>query len=108
MTIRKGQILNPSGQNQKKPISEAIRAILSRPVGDALNDKPKTIAQQIALNLVKDALSGDNKLASAKEVMDRVEGKPQQSVDLSAVFKTPEQALGELLNTPQPDTDERS
>ena len=80
MTIRKGQVINPEGRNQKKPISEAIRVMLHRDAYDSLNDKPKTIAQVIALRLIKDAVAGENYLPACKEVLDRTEGKPAQSV----------------------------
>lgn len=80
MTIEKGQVLNPLGRGARKPVSDAIRALLARPAEDALTDKPKTIAQQIALNLVTQALGGENAFSAAKEVIDRVEGKPAQAI----------------------------
>lgn len=89
MTIRKGQVLNPEGKNSKKPISEAIKLILTRPAYDALNDKPKTIAQKIALNLVKAAMIEETQFTASKEVMDRVEGKPAQAVDVGGQEDNP-------------------
>lgn len=80
MTIKKGQVLNPMGRGARKPVSDAIRALLARDENDKLNDKPKTIAHKIALRLIQDAVSGENYLPACKEVMDRVEGKPAQAI----------------------------
>lgn len=79
MTIKKGQVLNPKGRGARKPVTDCIRAVLSRDADDLLRDKPKTIAQKIALNLVKQAID-DNNLPAVKELIDRVEGKPAQAI----------------------------
>lgn len=75
----KGQISNPTGKNWKKPVTEALKAILSRPASDKLDDEPKNLAQAIALKLAREALYGKDFLPISKEIMDRVEGKPTQS-----------------------------
>jgi hypothetical protein len=50
---------NLKGQVRRKPVRDALDAILSRPADDPLNDKPATIAQKLAMMLVTEALAGD-------------------------------------------------
>lgn len=69
---------NQNGQLRAKPVRDALVAILSRPGDDNLSDKPETIAQRLALSLVKDAVNGDTDARS--EVIDRTDGKATQIV----------------------------
>ncbi len=46
-------------------------------------DKKKTVAQAIAYKQVTEAMTGEEALKSTKEITDRTEGKPKQSVELS-------------------------
>jgi hypothetical protein len=88
---------NPKGQIRRKPIRDAVDAILMRDPSDQLDDTPKTIAQEIALGLVRDARSG--KPGAREELMDRTEGRPAQSIEHSGMIaRTPEEALANLDN----------
>lgn len=81
MTFEKGKCSNPKGINGRTPIKEALTILLSRPAGDLLNDKPKTIAQELAMNWIRDArLSNVDNGEARKEVAERVEGKPAQAI----------------------------
>lgn len=69
---------NVNGQPRPKLIRDALVALISRPGSDKLDDEPKTIAQELAISLVKSARSGDAKALT--EVMDRTDGKPAQAI----------------------------
>lgn len=79
-----GQSGNPSGKAKQKPISDALRSLLSRHASDTLDDSCITVAHRIALALVNNAVRGD--LQSSREIADRVEGKPETTI---AVKDTP-------------------
>lgn len=95
MTILPGQILNPSGAIKAKPISDAIKAILSRKSSDPLDDKTVTHVQEIALALVKKAKEGD--VNAIKELADRVEGKAAQSLEVKHVDPFDQLTTSDLL-----------
>lgn len=71
MTWRPGQSGNPSGKPSYKPLTDAIRM--------ELKADPKR-ARRIARMLLEKAEAGD--LQAASVVMDRLEGKPAQSIDI--------------------------
>lgn len=96
MQIEKGQVLNPLGRGARKPITDAIRAVLSRNEDDPLNDKPKTKAHKIALELVRMAEFGDDKLPAIREIIDRVEGKPNISMEVTKTSAFDEITLEQL------------
>lgn len=78
-----GNIANPTGINgttKSKPISDALRILLTRKNDDPLTDKPTTKAQGIALVLIKKAEDGD--INAVREITDRVEGKAAQSLEI--------------------------
>ncbi|MPZ13971.1 MAG: hypothetical protein GEU73_06040 [Chloroflexi bacterium] len=71
MTWVRGQSGNPAGRPRKDdPITQAIRSTLRE------KDGPSTYRVLLARKLVQMAVGGD--LAAAREVLDRVEGKPTE------------------------------
>lgn len=79
MAFKKGQ-QNTDGQPRAKLIRDAINCLLSRPADDELNDVPKTVAQKIALKMVREAANGENFLKAFEHVRDTAEGKPTQTL----------------------------
>jgi len=75
-----GESGNPKGRPKTITLSEAYRNALAQPMP---NDKQgRTIAEVIAEKLALEAAKGSIK--AAKEIADRVEGRPKQAVDLTA------------------------
>src|SRR5437868_2070705 len=73
-----GRSGNPAGRPKSLTLSEAYRKQLAEPVpGDPHG---RTYAEVIAEAVCKDAAAGNT--AAAREIADRVEGKPRQSVDV--------------------------
>jgi hypothetical protein len=68
---------NPRGRPKNTHLTDALRQQLSELNPNASD---QTIAEQIAQTLITLALSGD--VQAIKEVFDRCEGKPKQSIDL--------------------------
>jgi hypothetical protein len=73
----KGASGNSAGRPRLTKITEALREQVSEELPDA---PERTIAEAIARKLIKLALGGD--IAAIREVLDRTEGKPKQSIDL--------------------------
>lgn len=73
MPFQKGQSGNPGGRDKRKPISDMYRRILA----DERRLKRFCMAQYRA------AIKGDT--TAAKDITDRLEGKPLQSVDVNDV-----------------------
>ena len=74
-TFRPGVSGNPNGRPERiKYISEHIYDLIKRP------EKPN--AQTIALSMVTEASNGN--MVAAKEILDRIEGKVPQAIDLSS------------------------
>ena len=71
----KGESGNSAGRPKLTRLTEALRQQLSMPGADE-----QTIAEQIAKTLIRLALSGD--VAAIKEIGNRTEGLPKQSLDL--------------------------
>jgi hypothetical protein len=106
MGYEKGETGNIRGQIRRKPIRDALDALMSRTADDPLADKPKTIAQKIALELIKDASSSNEKirLPARTELIDRTDGKAIQAVEHSGhIAKSHEEELTALDN---PDSDD--
>lgn len=98
MTIQKGQVLNAIGRNARKPMTDAIMAILTRDVAETLEPSPSekvTNAQAIALALIKKAREGDT--VAMKEVIDRSDGKAVQQLDVRKVDPFDELSTDELI-----------
>jgi hypothetical protein len=102
MPFKPGQSGNPSGRNGQKPISDALKALLSRNPGKTLEQTVcDTNAQLIAFNMMVKALGGDKD--TIKEVIDRTEGKPAQSVEhCGSIARDHEENL-EILDNPESD-----
>ena len=83
MAYKKGEN-GSKGTIKRKPLSDALHAVLSRDPKDNLSDKPKTIAQELVLKLVRTArlAEEDNEyIPMMKELWDRAEGKAPISVE---------------------------
>ncbi len=75
--FKPGQSGNPGGRAKTKLISQAYQEFLA----ELDKKKRRTIAQEIAKQIIQKALKGD--LAAAKETTDRTEGK---AVDQTQLF----------------------
>jgi hypothetical protein len=67
---------NPRGQQRDKPFRDALRMELA-----AVGEDQKAM-RKIARNLIETASASDNKdmLAAIREIADRMDGKPAQSI----------------------------
>ena len=73
-----GQSGNPKGRPKSITLSEALRLELAKVFpGDT---QERTFAEVIAQQLVRSAATGN--ILAAKEIADRTEGKPKQSLDV--------------------------
>jgi hypothetical protein len=104
MPFVRGQSGNPSGRNGQKPISDALKGLLTRKPGKTLDTSVcETNAQLIAFNLMVKALGGDKD--SIKELLDRTEGKPAQSLEHSGMIATTHEELLKQLDSLPDDAD---
>jgi hypothetical protein len=94
---------NLLGQIRRKPVRDALDAILSRDPADQLTDKPKTIAQEIALSIVREARAGDKDMR--EKLIDRTEGKPAQAIEHSGMIATTHEELLKQLDSQPDDAD---
>ena len=79
--FKPGQSGNPGGRPKTAALSNACRDLLAQPMpGDAEN---RTYAQVIARMLAEKAVGGD--IQAARELADRAEGRPRQSVEVEDV-----------------------
>lgn len=77
--------------NKDKPFRDALRMELAA----LADDDPKAL-RGLARRLLATAAADDG-LAAIKEIADRLDGKPAQSVEMSGALEiTHEEALGEL------------
>jgi hypothetical protein len=68
---------NPNGRPKLTKLTEALRAQLA----EAMPDAPEsTIAESLARTLIREGISGN--VQAIREIADRTEGKPKQSIDL--------------------------
>ena len=77
--FKPGESGNPEGRPKLTLLSEALREQLATVLPGV---DERTIAEHIARSLVREAIKGN--VAAAKEIADRTEGKPKQSVDVNA------------------------
>jgi hypothetical protein len=101
MVMPANKFPNNKGQIRRKPVRDALDAILARPGDDLLTDEPKTIAQKIAISLVKDAIGGDKK--AREELIDRTDGKAAQSIEHSGSIARDHEDVLETLDNPVSD-----
>ena len=80
--FKKGETGNPSGRPKLTKLTEALREQLAETLPDAPEE---TIAESIARELIKEAKSGN--VQAAREIADRTEGKPKQSIDVDLQVK---------------------
>jgi NACalpha-BTF3-like transcription factor len=74
-----GRSGNPSGRPKSRTLSEAYRIMLKQPLPE---DPSRTYADAVAETLCRRAVfMGD--VVAAKELADRTEGKPKQTIDVS-------------------------
>jgi hypothetical protein len=69
-----GQSGNPKGRPKSKPITAALKALLDKDDGKAL--------KALAAVAVREALSGNFRYA--KEILERIDGKVVEPIDLKA------------------------
>lgn len=86
-----GQSGNPSGIN-RKPISDRYQAVLELPLPDDVRralklDKGATYGDALAFRIILSAIKG--RPDAAREVADRVEGKPRQRVEVTGADGKP-------------------
>lgn len=80
MVWKEGESGNKQGLKARKPIRDALLSLLSRDPSLALDDVPKTIAQRLAMDMIKDAMEGVDRMKARAEVVDRTEGRPAQAI----------------------------
>ncbi len=74
----KGVSGNPAGRPKSITLSEALRIELAKALPNDTHER--TFAEVIAQSLVRAAATGN--ILAAKEIADRTEGRPRQSVDV--------------------------
>ena len=79
---KKGQSGNPKGRPRKKHITDELLLLLKQKITlkNPLNkqDEEKTIKEHLSTIILAKGLSGD--MRAIRELLDRVEGKPEQEV----------------------------
>ncbi len=75
--FKKGETGNRNGRPKLTRLTDALREQLAEEMPNA---PERTIAEQIARALIREAISGN--VQAAREIADRTEGKPMQKVDL--------------------------
>ncbi len=83
---KKGEVRNPTGINgiKIKPIFEKYLALKCGEEHE-LTGEELTCYQKAAFQVIKNAMDGD--LAAFKEIVDRTEGKPNQSIAVTSTEK---------------------
>ena len=71
---KKGESGNPKGRPKDKPITAALRELMDRNDGEAI--------KALAAVALKNALKGDFRFA--KEILERIDGKVAEQLDLNA------------------------
>lgn len=84
--VKKGEVRNPNGRPKGVPNAKTryLRFLTliqqaNNPMTGVLEDM--TVAEQLDLEMIKKAQTGD--INAYKEIMDRLEGKPTQVVDMN-------------------------
>jgi len=85
---------NPGGRTKDKPFFDALRRVINQPALDAFQlaaDHKRIDA--VALELVREATEGKNRIKAAEVIRDTLEGKPLQAVEFED--KTPLNPAGD-------------
>jgi hypothetical protein len=78
----KGVSGNPSGRPKLTKLTEALREQLAEEMPNA---PERTVAEAIARALIREAVGGN--VQATREIADRTEGKPKQSIDVDLQIK---------------------
>lgn len=92
MVWQPGETGNAAGASSRKPISDALRGLLTRNPEEPIKDKPKTNAQKLAIIRLNAALKGDKD--AIRDVKEWVEGKASQAIIGGDENEPPVQVLG--------------
>lgn len=76
------QNISPGGWKKEDTISYQYNSLMRMTPEELTKFKPKTVAQKIALQRVKNAIK-ESGLPDTKEITDRTEGKAQQPIDMT-------------------------
>lgn len=74
---------NPGGWDKTQSISYQYNRLMRLPFEELKNFQPETVAQKIALQRVRTAITNEG-LQDTKEITDRTEGKAPQSIDVTS------------------------
>ena len=99
---QKGEVRNPNGRGKGVPNSKTRLLRLLELVTKVRNpvtgeDEEFSIAEQLDMKMIAKAMKGDTK--AYEVVIDRLEGKPKQTTDITADIK------GNVQITIEPDAD---
>jgi hypothetical protein len=98
MPFQPGQSGNPGGRRSAKPITDALSVILSLPRDYDLSKDNRSLGNKAALlaeTLCKQAMEGNS--AAIQEIINRVEGKPIQQLDIKKLDPFEELTLDDIL-----------
>jgi hypothetical protein len=98
MVFLPGQSGNPSGRPSGKPITQALVSCLNLPSGSSDNillPSDAKISHEIAAKLIDQARQGNS--AAIQEIINRVEGKPIQQLDIKKIDPFEELTLDDIL-----------
>jgi len=87
MGFKKGQSGNPGGRTKERLFTNALRLELNRETGDGSGKRKKISV--IAEKLVECAMAGES--WAVQQVADRMEGKPQQAIDIAHDQRSPDE-----------------
>jgi hypothetical protein len=85
MAFKKGQSGNPGGRTKERLFTDALRLELNRETNDGSGKRKKISV--IAEKLVECAMAGES--WAVQQVADRMEGKPQQAIDIAHDQRSP-------------------
>jgi hypothetical protein len=77
-----GQSGNPAGRPRTKGLVAALKSAVAEVTADG-----RTVEQAIVDELIHQALRGRRRLVAIAEILDRLEGKPRQSLDFNDITR---------------------